>query len=336
MNGAEKVSIDSFQYTAGDIKELLEQSDPEAIRTLFAQFSRRYIHVGQLGVERNTFIGWEKAGLIPYEREESGWRKFSFLEAVWVKTVQEMRALGISTEVIKEIKEMLWPKDAGVLRGYLTAQLREAPISEEQKVGILASIEESGDRGLKQMVEEEQFCLLLFFVAGAVINKTDYCLLINRDRSVALFPLLSRRQGTEAGREQLNQILLSSSYTLVNLWSIIQELALGEAVQLDQDLLVQFVSPQEQQILELVREKQYSEILVEKTREGELSHIKVTKRGITEEVIKKLHAYLKKGSFQNVAFKTKDGLLIQFEETSVIKLDPPRKRGRPRKHPLMK
>ena len=311
-------NINPFQHTAGDVSELLAK-DPETVRALFRQFSTRYIHIKQLGIDRNTFINWENSGLIPYDREESGWRKFSFLEAVWVKAVQEMRALGIATEVIREIKEMLWPKNAEELRDYLTTQVKQTNIlSEDRKAALL---DQANQDDLQGMVQEEQFCLLMLFVAGAVINKTDYCLLITRDRSVALFPLLSRRQGPEATREHLNQILFSSSYTLVNLWSIIQELALGEAAQLDRELLVQFVTPTEQTILEMVRDRQYSEIIVEKNKEGELSHIKVTKRGITEDVIKKLHAYLKKGNFQNVAFKTKDGLLIQFEETDIIRLD---------------
>ncbi len=320
--------IDPFQYSAQEVTELLTNRPADA-QQLFAQFSTRYIHVGQLGIDRNTFINWEKAGLIPYERQDDGWRKFSFLEAVWVKTVQELRALGIAIEVIRQIKEMLWPTTTDKLWEYLTSQIKESTFfSEERKAALL---NEASEEDLQRIVDEEQVCLLMFFVVGSVINKTDCCLLITKERHVALFPLWNRKGEPDAAWQQLHQTLFYSSYTLVNLWSIIQALALGEAAQLDRELLVQFVTPTEQRILELVKEKEYGEIVIQKDNEGEPTHIRVTKKGVNEAVIKKLHGYLKRGDYKNIAFKTRDGQLIHFEETSVIKLDTPKKRGRPRK-----
>ncbi|RYZ24635.1 MAG: MerR family transcriptional regulator, partial [Chitinophagaceae bacterium] len=100
-------AVNPFQYAADDVVAMV-QENPEQLIALFTQFSTRYLHIGQLGIERNTFINWEKGGLIPFEREEKGWRKFSFLEAVWIKTLEELRTLGVSTDTIRIVKDHLW------------------------------------------------------------------------------------------------------------------------------------------------------------------------------------------------------------------------------------
>jgi DNA-binding transcriptional MerR regulator len=50
---------------------------------------------------------WEKAGLIDNKREGSEWRRFSIVDAIWLKIIQELRAFGMSLKQIKITKESL-------------------------------------------------------------------------------------------------------------------------------------------------------------------------------------------------------------------------------------
>jgi DNA-binding transcriptional MerR regulator len=50
---------------------------------------------------------WEKAGLIDNKREGSEWRRFSIMDAIWLKIIQELRAFGMSLKQIKVTKESL-------------------------------------------------------------------------------------------------------------------------------------------------------------------------------------------------------------------------------------
>lgn len=51
---------------------------------------------------------WEKHGLIESEREGgTGWRKICFLDGVWLHILNELRAFGLSIEIIKKIKHNL-------------------------------------------------------------------------------------------------------------------------------------------------------------------------------------------------------------------------------------
>lgn len=51
---------------------------------------------------------WEQQGLLTTSREdERSWRRFSIMDALWVKIIQELREFGLSSEQIKTAKESL-------------------------------------------------------------------------------------------------------------------------------------------------------------------------------------------------------------------------------------
>jgi DNA-binding transcriptional MerR regulator len=320
------------QYSTDDLLRL-HGENPDHLLSVFTQFSSRYLHIGQLGIERNTLINWEKGGLIPYERGAKGWRKFSFLEAVWIKILQELRTLGMSTETIRVVKESLWKEGKDSFFNLLLESVQQSATNGSIDKELVKQIEALGTEELKRELATLQLSPLMFCVVVSLLQKVSYVLVVNKYEEILLVPLVSALSlNVHESVERLQAEVLSTSCTVVNLSSILKDLAFHSEVALSEDLLLGVLSPTEQQIIELVREKQYQEILIQKDGEGEPSHIKVTKRGVDQALIKKLHAFLKKGEFGSIQFKTRDGQLIQFEQTSVIKREAKRGRGRPKKN----
>ena len=50
---------------------------------------------------------WEKEGLLTNEREDRSWRRFSIMDALWVKVILELREFGMGWEQIKNTKYSL-------------------------------------------------------------------------------------------------------------------------------------------------------------------------------------------------------------------------------------
>jgi len=48
---------------------------------------------------------WEKEGLLSVQREGREWRRFSIIDAIWVKLVKELRDFGMSREQLKATKK---------------------------------------------------------------------------------------------------------------------------------------------------------------------------------------------------------------------------------------
>lgn len=50
---------------------------------------------------------WEKAGLLDNNRDGKEWRRFSIMDAIWLKIILELRSFGMSWKQIKITKESL-------------------------------------------------------------------------------------------------------------------------------------------------------------------------------------------------------------------------------------
>lgn len=48
---------------------------------------------------------WEKEGLLSVQREGREWRRFSIIDAIWVKLIKELREFGMSREQLKTTKK---------------------------------------------------------------------------------------------------------------------------------------------------------------------------------------------------------------------------------------
>lgn len=73
--------------------------------------------IENIGLSYRIINHWEKNGLIDVERGENGngWRKYSFMDQIWLMIIIELRSYGISIEKIKIIYNQLKKDDADYL-----------------------------------------------------------------------------------------------------------------------------------------------------------------------------------------------------------------------------
>lgn len=98
--------VDYHNYLYGDEAQLSKLRERVRVRT-FA--------VGGTGVAYRVINHWEQKKLLPKRDEDEGWRKFSFIELVWLKVISRLRKLGFPIEQIVITKNgvMFWDKELG-------------------------------------------------------------------------------------------------------------------------------------------------------------------------------------------------------------------------------
>lgn len=63
--------------------------------------------VNNLGLSYRTVNYWDKNNLLLSERKsEKAWRKFSFIDFIWINMIQDLRDFGFSTKTIHKIKAL--------------------------------------------------------------------------------------------------------------------------------------------------------------------------------------------------------------------------------------
>jgi DNA-binding transcriptional MerR regulator len=75
---------------------------------LSLQLQEKLFVAADTGLPARHVQHWENEGLVDNTREEGQrWRRYTFVEFVWIKLVEQMRSMGIGIEVLLKVKKML-------------------------------------------------------------------------------------------------------------------------------------------------------------------------------------------------------------------------------------
>ncbi len=62
----------------------------------------------ETGINTRVLNYWETEGLIPNRRDDDAkWRRYSFVDFVWIKMVDQMRQVGLNFDLIRKVREMV-------------------------------------------------------------------------------------------------------------------------------------------------------------------------------------------------------------------------------------
>src|SRR5688572_14505981 len=86
----------------------LELSVQATANRIYEQVDKPMLYLKDANVASKNFNDWRKAGLW-YEdgSEKRTWAKLNLEQYIWLKMIQQMRQLGLSTELILKVKEQL-------------------------------------------------------------------------------------------------------------------------------------------------------------------------------------------------------------------------------------
>lgn len=310
-------------HNMNSFKQMIHEDDPCVMEMMEDLRVPKYT-IGDLGIDRNTFTYWLKKGLIPFQNERSeGWRRFSFLECIWLKVILEFRTLGLAVEKIKMVGQALFDQQQFL-------QVMREELRNEESINIVNPngtdpvfsevMSEMNSDEAAMVVEENQLSVFYCTVASVLLLKDGFGICLGKNNELFLLelgPLDSEMNSSKVLQAQ--QRLLSSSFIIVNIWPLILELLYLNGLKIPEKIKSYILSEEEQKILVAIRSGKYTEIRIAVEQTGEPINIKLTKTGINSEAIAKLFPYLQKGKYKDICFKARDGQLLSFEETEIVK-----------------
>ncbi len=101
------MSINEDNLAKNQIKKL----SPEDIvnyLNYFQSINEKQFLLNETGITPRVINSWKKEGLMPSQDSERKWNKFSFIEFLWIKIIQELREFGFPIEKIKNVKDVLF------------------------------------------------------------------------------------------------------------------------------------------------------------------------------------------------------------------------------------
>jgi DNA-binding transcriptional MerR regulator len=303
------------------MQELLAK-DAVGLENYLDRYISRRFYIGNTRINRKTLKDWENNGLLPYIYLEEGWRKFSFLEWVWLECILELRNLGVSLEKIKEIKQRIFDVNPDDVFRYFKERLSAHTGEFDRKDEIIGFYQqELSDDQKRQWVESLQISSFFIYLLITVLKDMNLCLAYNNNGFCSFFVMGKVDEDMQASNASIVSNIINESFVVLNLRKIVNTIFEKPDLKNKGDFVIDFLSKNERKIFEEIRSSNAKEIVITFDKESEPTHIRVNRNTISKETLNKVARYLKQGKYQTIEFTTRNGKLIKYGETDVIKLD---------------
>lgn len=91
-------------------------SEYEVMEKFHKNIREKKFKVSDTDVKYRVINHWEEKGLLPdkLRKDSEGWRRFSIVEFIWLKVIEQLRSFGVPIDTIKETKErIMWMDKEG-------------------------------------------------------------------------------------------------------------------------------------------------------------------------------------------------------------------------------
>lgn len=295
---------------SGDYKEVFPRLE-ETMNT--PRFS-----IKDLGVSPRDATYWSNKEILPYQIDQKSTRRsYNLKQAIWIKLIQQLRALEVSLSLIKKIKESL-----------LDSAINIADLLKDERFREIVSfmLEESGGKKLKESFLEDKdlvkklkdqkvdvfemliLNMIVFRTPSSIIAFTDgQCLPYVYNKHDYL------RKHVEGFDELFNKphllLSLSEAYKeLINDWS--------NKKWFDE---ITIVTENERKILNILNDDKTDELTIYK-KDGEVDRLEQVSKNKLE-AISRLSDCIVKNGYQKIEVKTRNGKPVYIENTLSLKLD---------------
>jgi DNA-binding transcriptional MerR regulator len=266
------------------------------------------------GVPYRSINHWEKIGLIDDEREDANsWRRFSFVEFIWIRMIDEMRKVGLPMDTIKAVKASLF-YPASIVD--LDIHLR----SIYQSNGAANADHEAGRKAMENDMrgrfnggfEEQQVDgnWLQQLILSSIVKRCPVILVvftngtpyaIHEEPENFIFP------------EHLDRLSFET-HVRIPITGIIKEFLIGgRAIERMGDL--QILQPNELTVLRIIQSGVYDSVTVN-FKDQKMKSLELRK---SQDVTRKIVDVLASGKYQDISITQHKGQIMKIENTIKFK-----------------
>ena len=295
------ISLDKY-FGANNLLKAIELSEYIAEVGVF--------DVKNTGVTYKTVNHWDSQNLLVSRRtEESKWRKFSFVDFVWLKIVEQFRGIGISIPLLQKVKKEifheittnkiynLFKDNSGLIN-----QLPDGRQKDQLKVYL--------DSG-KSLNLTASATVLQFLICETIFDKVPVSLVVFTNGN--WYPWYADRPSLYSAEERHS--LTYSTHVTVSITEIIKDfLSSDQSAFLLPKLHI--LSATETKLLEIIHSGEYESITIH-FKDCSAKSVEMVK---AQHVKRRIVDILSEGDYQEIIIKSHQGMVSTIKNTVKLKL----------------
>jgi len=304
--------MSGLEYDLQKLSEIIERLQEE-IPGYLIDFSKRKYKPSDLDISARTINNWSDNDLLPIIKKK-GWHKFNLTECVWLKIVSHLREFNLPLNAIRAIKDQLFIQiDIPKLLDEHNVLERIKQAAENKNLEELNTIFESEE--YKATLDEEEMNLLGYLLIDLIFIRSNYRLLFNTDGEFMVHK--------DHYEEYLNSFeayttFIRSTHISISLNHILYEIT-NDLIEDNEMDRLKILTKEENQLLEIVREKGVKKVEVTFDRDDQPKLVKVTSESKLDSAKRIKEVILSEG-YQDIKITTSKGKVVHCENTRKIKL----------------
>lgn len=279
---------------------------------LYEQLSKPIFLLKDADIAYRTALNWDKQGLIENSREQSEWRRYDYIQFVWIQIINELRTFGVPIPIIQKIRAELfvkfnlkWLFEVFRLNHELLNNLPDDHAKEEL-LEFIASFE------FEKMDDNASVSLLQLLIGETLTSKVPVSLIVFADGHLITFFENLKSSLDPADVQKLTY----ETHVKVSVTNILKTFL--------SDSKDSFLTPQlailpanEKKILEIIHSGEYEKVTIN-FRDKKVKSLELVKE---QEVKRRIVDILQEGKYQDIVIKSHKGSVTKIQNTIKLIMD---------------
>lgn len=296
-----------------DLHQYFGSTDISKVTILAEELAKEVFLSSEIGIHHRTLNHWEAEGILDNKRSKGQrWRRFSFLDYVWLKIIEEMRESGMPLPRIKKLKEFLVHRfelrdqyemlgeDNPYWPAIKQANLDAAKTDEERQ----AISEYFDNGGWKE--DRRSLSPLQLYLTNSISEKIPVRIIMFNDGH--LFPEFGI-DGYELPPEWEEKKWMET-YTVISITGIIRSYMKSELADFKLPKF-RILEKNEHRLLEMIAEGDYESITIN-FRDQNMHSLEMVKN---QDVKKRIVDVISENKYQDIVIKNHDGMITKIQNT---------------------
>lgn len=270
---------------------------------------------GDTEVKHRNITHWDKMGLLNRKSGDGKWRRYNYLEIIWLRIIAHLRSFNIPLKDIQNLKDSLFTPSISAWEMYSSNLVSEVIDKLSQEIDNKKHERITDPKKIEAM-KNDKYSLLFIMVSDAVLLRNHWTILVNKAGKA--IPL------KESQADKYGAFFNFGDFSKKTFMSIsLTEVIIESFRKIDVDVLsdkMSILTPGEAKILELIRKGELDSLKITFNKDDEIDLLEETRVKKVEPEAR-LCELLFKDSYNTITAKTKDGKISHFEISTRYKLE---------------
>jgi DNA-binding transcriptional MerR regulator len=276
------------------------------VTELHEKLSKPIFLLKDVGVQYRTVLHWDQQGLLEHSREESEWRRYDYIQFVWIKIINELRTFGVPIPIIEKAKTEILTKInlkwLFELFSLNREQLDKLP-NDESKSELLAYLD---SKGYESIDDNLSVSFLELMIVETLTSKVPVSLNIFSDGFI--LPLFESK--LEVFEPSDVRKLTYETHVKISISNILNNFLSDTK---DSFLIpqLQILADNERKLLEIIHSGEYETVNIN-FKNKKMKSIELIKE---QNVKRKIVDILQDSQYQDIVIKSHKGVVTRIQNT---------------------